>query len=476
MVGAGVGGLAVAARLAHAGHDVVVCEQAAVVGGKLGLVEDSGFRFDTGPSLLTMPQLLAETWDATGGMRSDDPPLVEVDPIAAYRYPDGTAFAAHRDSAAFAAELDAALHQGAGADWLSLEERAAAIWEAVAEPVLGRRLDGWRALLRLARRLDHIGVVAPWQTLAGLGRRQLRDERLRTFLARYATYTGSDPRRAPAALAAIPHAERAFGAWYVPGGLHRLADALTRRIADAGGQVRTGARVVAVTVAGGCAAGVELAGGERVTADAVVANADAAQVYGELVPATVGASEHRRLRRIERSYSAYVVLLGVEGRTPGLHHHTVLFAEDYDAEFDALAAGRYVADPTVYLSVPDDPAVAPEGCEAWFVLVNAPRSDQAAPPADYADRLLDLLAARGLDVRDRVRLRRIRTPRDLADATLTPGGAIYGTSSNGPLAAFLRPRNVADLRGLYLVGGSAHPGGGLPLVLLSARIVADELC
>ena len=177
------------------------------------------------------------------------------------------------------------------------------------------------------------------------------------------------------------------------------------------------------------------------------------------------------------------MLLGVDasrlnGPAARMANHTVLFPTDYDAEFDALFRRpfAYVDDPTIYISVPQDPTVAPEGHQAWFVLVNAPRTDQVwSPPPGYGDRILSLMASRGVEVRDAITLRVERTPADLERDTMTPGGAIYGTSSNGPLAAFLRPPNVTGVDGLYLVGGSSHPGGGLPLVLLSAAIVAREI-
>jgi phytoene dehydrogenase-like protein len=179
-----------------------------------------------------------------------------------------------------------------------------------------------------------------------------------------------------------------------------------------------------------------------------------------------------------------VLLLAVQGRTPGLAHHNVLFPADYDAEFDDVfgAQSQPVRDPTLYVSAPDDPSVRPDGCEAWFVLVNAPRQgvgrgavDWCAPgrATSYGDHLLDLLAHRGLPVRERVLWSQTFTPADLEERTGAVGGAIYGTSSNGAAAAFLRPANRSPVPGLFLVGGSSHPGGGLPLVTLSARIVAD---
>jgi phytoene dehydrogenase-like protein len=241
-----------------------------------------------------------------------------------------------------------------------------------------------------------------------------------------------------------------------------------------------------VLVEGGRAAGVRLADGERVPADVVVCNADAATLYGRLLPRKAPVRRVRAgLRRVTPSSSGVVLLLALRGRTSGLANHTVLFPADYDAEFDALfghrGPTRPVADPTVYVSAPDDPATRPDAdSESWFVLVNAPRHepdggvDWTAPGlADAtADRVLATMADRGLDVRDRVRWRVVRTPADLERETASPGGSIYGTSSNGARAAFLRPGNASPVPGLFLVGGSAHPGGGLPLVTLSAEIVA----
>ena len=477
VVGAGVGGLAAAARLAALGHDVTVCEAQDTVGGKLGLLERDGFRFDTGPSLLTLPHVFTDLFEDTGGWPADLE-LSRLDPVARYRFADGTAFDAAADLDAFCAGLDAALGPGNGDDWRRFTARAAEVWRATRGPFLESPLDGARTMLRLAARQPRdIATIAPGRTLRSLGRRYLRDPRLRMHLDRYATYTGSDPRRAPAALAVVPYVEQAYGGWYVPGGLRRIGDALHERALERGAVVVLGARVVQITTSAGRADGVVLADGRRLPADVVVANADAASVYGSLVSSP---SASRRLARATPSLSGFVLLLAVEGRTPGLAHHNVLFPADYDAEFDALFGPRPrpVEDPTLYVSAPDDPAVRPDGCEAWFVLVNAPRHgpvDWREPglAASYADRLLDLLAARGLPVRDRVRWSEVVTPADLEGRTGSPGGAIYGTSSNGAAAAFLRPANRSPVPGLFLVGGSSHPGGGLPLVTLSARIVAD---
>jgi phytoene desaturase len=475
VIGAGVGGLATAVRLAAAGHRVTVYERAAEVGGKLGRLTAGGFRFDTGPSLVTLPQVFAEVLPELD--------LVELDPIVRHRFADGTVLDSCRDPHEFAARIGVAFGPAAAADWRRLWRRAGRVWDASWRHVLTVPLESPLGVGRLAWRLRDLAAVAPGRTLRGAGRSMLGDPRLRMLLERYATYAGADPRRAPAALIAIPYAELRFGGWYLRGGLAGIADALLARARERGVAVRLGTAVTGIETAAGRVCGVRLAGGQRVPADVVVANADALHVYRDLLPAP------RRLAALaDRSLAGFVVLLGLRGAAGDVEqsavgssaaHHTVYFPRDYDAEFDAVFGGRIAADPAVFVTAAADDAVRPPGTEGWFVLVNAaPQStvDWTVPGrADrYADRILDVLAERGADVRDRVLLRIVRTPADLRDSAGAPGGSIYGTAAHG-LTGLLRPANRGPVPGLFLVGGSVHPGGGLPMVLLSAAIVAAQV-
>jgi len=498
VIGSGMGGLAVAARLSALGHRVLVVERAPTYGGKLARLERDGFVFDTGPSLLTLPAVYRDLFLKTAVRRraaalEENVELVSVDPAFHYRFPDGVELdLPDRSRAGTAQCLDAALGEGRGAQWTALVDHAAAVWSVTRTPFLERPLGSPADLLRQSLRLRDLRTVAPLTSLRRAGRRYLHDPRLQMMLDRYATYSGSDPRRAPAALAVVPYIEQTFGAWHVRGGLAQLARATYERCLERGVAFRFDTDVAQVLVQGSRAAGVVLADGERLDADVVVANADATHLYRDLLPGAVGATALARLRRSTPSSSAFTLMLAVRGRTPGLRHHTVLFPADYDAEFDAMFGPRPtpVADPCVYVCAPDDHLMRPDDDhEALFVLVNAPRHadagdgdvgrsrggvDWTAPglAASYADRILAVMAARGLDLRERLLWREVRTPADLEAATRSPGGSIYGTSSNGARAAFLRPANASALPGLFLVGGSAHPGGGLPLVGLSAEIVA----
>jgi phytoene desaturase len=495
VVGAGMGGLAVSVRLAAQGHDVTVCEQADAVGGKLGRYTRDGFTFDTGPHVLTLPAVYRDLFLTTGAALEECVDLVPVDPVRRYRFADGTVLDLPNASRGrTTTALDAAFGSGAGEQWASLMDRGGQVWDATRGPFLESPVDGARTLLRESRKVRDLRAVAPWQTLRGLGRRYLSDPRPRMLLDRYATYTGSDPRRAPAALVTVAYVEQAFGCWYVRGGLARLGDALHQRVLERGVTVRTGADVARVLIENGRAGGVELADGEAVRADVVVSDADAAHLYRDLVPGAEAAGARRALARTTPSLSGFVMMLALRGRTPDLPHHTVLFPADYDGEFDAVfGTGTHrgrpcpVEDPAVYVSAPDDAANRPDDDhEAWFVLVNAPPHspndhsrgidwDEQGLAQSHAERLLQVMAECGLDVRDRLLWHEVRTPADLQRATRSVGGSLYGTSSNGARAAFLRPSNRSPVPGLFLVGGTAHPGGGLALVGMSAAIVAQQI-
>ena len=488
VVGAGAGGLTAAMRLAALGHQVTICEASDRTGGKVARYERDGFVFDTGPSLFTLPAVYREAFNSTGASFDEAVNLRPLDIAFGYHWADGTtADLPGVDPGRIAASLGSALGGRAESDWRALIERAGRIWQITRRPFLESPLEGTSTLLRLARNPAQVRTVAPWSSLRALGRSYLHDPRLVTLLDRYATYTGSDPRRAPAALATVPYVEQAFGAWHLGGGITTLADALTQRCREVGVEIRTGTDITALSTDSHGVRSVTTSTGEVIDADIVVANSDATHLYGDLVTDPRARSARRRLERVTPSLSGFVILLAARGRTEGIRHHNVWFPEDYDAEFDDIFSrdARPVRDPTIYACVPDDPLMRPDDDhESWFLLINAPRHGRGAGcidwerpgrAEDYADHVLATLADRGIDLRPRMLWRELRTPADLQRSTRAPGGSIYGSSSNGARAAFLRPANISPVPGLYLVGGSAHPGGGLPLVGLSAQIVIDAI-
>ncbi len=467
VVGAGVGGLAAGVRLAAAGHGVTVVEQSGGAGGKAGRWESEGFAFDTGPSLLTMPWVFEELFADTGLPLADSGvELMRVEPVTRYHFADGSTVELSAD---LPASLDAleAWSPGAGSDWVGFLGTCAAMWRASGpfltgpppwpprRPAAGDAAPDPRDFLR----------VRPWHTLRTLARAHARDARLRMVIERFATYAGADPRRAPAALAVAGYVEHAFGAWHVRGGIHELVTALERRLEALGGTLRFDTRVDALLLSGRRVSGVSTATGP-IGADAVVWSGDALALDRLLGRPTQPEPE--------RSLSGFVLMLGLRGRTPGLVHHTIEFPADYDAEFDDLfGARRLVRDPVVYISAScaSDPSQAPDGDENWFVLVNAPAGAELRPAEldDYEGELLDRLG-----VAARVVVRAHRTPADLERETGAIGGAIYGAAPHGRLGTLRRPGPVVrGVDGLYRAGGTAHPGGGLPLVALSGRVVAE---
>lgn len=471
VVGAGVGGLCASIRLAAAGHQVTVLERNTVAGGKLAERERDGFRFDTGPSLMTLPELFADVVALAGLTLADELDLVRLDPQFRYHWTDGATLDVADDPAVSAANADA-LRAGNGAALRRFLARSERIWTIAERTFLAGPMErSWQMFTRMRSPLDLLGID-PLRSLHGAAARCFRDERLVQWAGRYATYSGSSPYRAPATLACIAHVEAGHGCWYPMGGLGALGDVLVKAAGKVGVTIRCGVEVTGLQVdrTARAVTGAVTAGGE-VVPGSVIANVDAVHLYRDLLP---DASALRRVRRAERSGSGVVILAGVHGRTPGLAHHNIWFSPSYRAEYDDLDHGRPSDDPTIYACVSSvtDASQAPAGDENWFLLVNLPPGPLAEPDA-YAARVLARLAERGVDLRDRLAFTELITPTDLEDRYRADGGAIYGTSSNGRRAAFVRPGNVAPYRGLHLVGGSSHPGGGLPMVATSGRIVAD---
>lgn len=460
VVGGGVGGLAVAIRLRVRGHDVTVLERHAVPGGKLAVLERDGFVFDTGPSLVTLPHVYDELLRRAGTTLADEVDLVRLDPQFRYRWPSGRT-------------LDVT---DAGCDvpgYAAFVARGRTIWDVSERTFFAGPMSNPWSLARRMRSPRDLLDIDPLRTLHDAATDAFGDDReMAQWAGRYATYSGSSPYRAPATLACIAHVEREYGCWYPMGGLGALRDAFVRVAGRVGVRIECGSDVRSVIATPDRVQGLVLADGRIVHADVVVSNADATHLYRDLLPDDAAL---RKVRRATPSTSGFVICAGVRGHTPDVTHHGIWFSDDYRREYDELDAGRLPDDPTIYACVSSvtDPTQAPAGHENWFLLVNVPaglRLDRDAATRQVFDRL----AAHGVDLRDRVLFTETIVPSDLEERFRSPGGSIYGTSSDGRRAAFVRPANRGSRRGLYLVGGSSHPGGGLPLVTMSARIV-DEM-
>ena len=476
VVGAGVGGLAAAIRLRALGHRVTMFERNDVVGGKLAAYVRDGYTFDIGPSLVTLPHVFDDVFRAAGTTLDEQVDLVRLDPQFAYHWTDGSALTVPDGDDATAAAFEE-FAPGAGEQWQAFDDRGRRIWDVADRTFFAGPMSNPLALAKRMRSPFDLTAIDPLRTLQRSAESFFDDPRLVQWAGRYATYSGSSPYAAPATLACIPHIEARFGCWYPVGGLDALRAALERVARDIGVEIRTGVDITRLVtepgIADGPVTGVELPDGSTEAAEIVIANTDAEHLYADLLP---DAAALKRVRRAHRSTSGFVMCIGARGLSAGLHHHNVWFSPDYRAEYDHLDAGRLADDPTIYACVSSvtDVSQAPDGCENWFLLVNTP-PDVDVDAAAYGDLVLDRLAGRGVDLRPRAEFVHTMTPADIARRYRSPGGAIYGTSSNGKRAAFVRPANRGARRGLYLVGGSSHPGGGLPLVTTSAKIVTDMI-
>ena len=489
VIGAGMGGMMTAARLAKAGHKVTVYEASDRHGGKCRTEWIGNYAFDTGPSLLTLPAVYRDFFQRTGEVMGRVLELIPVSPSFDYRFSDGKSvkFANLSRNETLAA-ITESFGPEAGHEWDRVMRTAEAMWDVSREPFIESELRSIASLLKRPTLLRDLRVIAPWKSLRGL---KIQDIHLRNILDRYATYSGSDPRVAPAVLASIAFVEEAFGAWHIKGGVGKLADAVYQRCLDRGVNFEFNSPVSAINHNGKCVTGLALADGRTLGYEVVVANADASLVYNKLITGKVLKLKRTRknLDKAEPSLAGFSLLLGLRPaeKPTGLSHHNILFPKDYDQEFEDIFNRKVpVADPTIYICAPNDDAMVKHpGHEAWFVLVNAPRHDVNGGDGfnwndkdanhRYAMKIIDTIEAHGISVRDRLEVLEIRTPADLERTVMAPGGSIYGTSSNGARSAFLRAKNRSPLKGLYCVGGSAHPGGGLPLVGLSAEIVSQAV-
>jgi len=486
IVGAGLGGLACAVRLAAAGLEVHVFEQSSAPGGKAGTLSLGPFRFDTGPSLLTMAFVVDELFADAGVDRRERLQIEPLEVLCRYWFSDGSTLDTASDPSAVAERLDAL-------GWASREQVEAyfascrRIWDAAAEFFLLRPLAnplqtvrevGLGRALRALADLRHLDARRTMhQANAGF----FADPRVTQLFDRRATYAGSSPYLAPATLNIIQHVDYALGGFVIGGGVWSLVQALHALAEELGVEFHFEARVERILTADRRVDGVQVSG-ERIACDAVVSNADVNLTYADLLEDT-RSRPARRYAGLEPSSSAIVFYWGVRGEHPEVDVHNILFSADYPAEFDDLFANHTCHhDPTVYIYVsskyaPDD---APESCENWFVMVNAPH-DRGQDWAAETERMRAVVTAKirerlGIDLAGMIEESACLTPPDLERATGSRHGSIYGISSNSQWAAFQRQRNRSEVhRGLYFCGGSAHPGGGMPLVLLSGKMAAEHV-
>jgi 1-hydroxycarotenoid 3,4-desaturase len=481
VVGAGMGGLSAALKLAGQGVEVEVIEAQAGPGGKVGVASVGGVEFDTGPSVLTMIPTLREVFAGAGTRLEEELSLVSGEgPTFRYMYPTGEVVEVFERPGRTLASVRDALGPKAAGELEGFLDYSRQIWEAARPNFVEGEAPNIGSMFKLGfTKLGQVMKIDPFNTMWGAICQRVQDERLRWLLARYATYNGSNPMEAPATLNCIAWVELGEGGYGVRGGMRELPRAMERVAKRLGVRFRYNSPVRSLWVERGRVMGVRLEGGEEIHASAVVVNADVGLLRERLLPAGVDAGLGEAQ---EPSMSGWTGVLraGLGQVAGGRVAHTVLFPRAYMREFeDIFERGRVPVEPTVYLCAQSVSHGAPGwgDAEPVFVMVNAPCEPVrgATSPEVWAQLeqvVMARLEAAGLKAASDELVWR-RTPTDLAVQYPGSRGSIYGAASNSPMAAFKRPANrVKGLPGLYLASGSAHPGGGVPMCLLSGQTAA----
>lgn len=475
IIGAGLGGLATSCLLAQNGHQVTIIEKNSSPGGKINKIAVDGFHFDTGPSLLTMPFILEKLFEYCGAKVTDYIDIQPIDPICRYFYPNGIQFDCYQDTGLNTAQIQEFAPDDVQSykQFLSYAEE---LYKHTKEAFLFNPLYGLSDFGSL--NFTNFFKIDAFQTVSERVDKMFESHELRKFFKRFTTYNGSSPYRAPATLNVISHVELSFGGYYLNGGMFSLIEALTSLATSKGVTIIYGTEIAKINTADKIITGITDINNNFYEADLVVSNSDASETYLQLINKNnISTLKRKRIANVEPSCSGFVLLLGIDKTYNALRHHNIFFSEDYRHEFEQIFEDKTMPDdPTIYIANTSytNTRHAPEGGSNLFVLVNAPylnnRINWEKQQGQYKEKVIQKLQERGLaNLCDHIQFSETITPKDFYRNYRSNKGSIYGTSSNSKMAAFIRPKNKCrSIKGLYLVGGSTHPGGGIPLVILSA--------
>lgn len=474
VIGAGIGGLASAVRLAHKGYSVDVYEANDYPGGKLSEIKLGDYRFDAGPSLFTMPELVDELYHLTG--KENTFRYKKLDTVCNYFFEDGTTLSAHSSPEKFAEESE----KKTGVkkeDVLKHLKKSAFIYNSTAFLFLERSLHKLKSYLSLEVLLSVLKLpfLHIYTTMNKLNRKQLKNDKMTQLFNRYATYNGSNPYKAPGILHIIPHLEFNQGAFFPDKGMHTITLSIYDLAKSLGVNFHFNSAVTKINVTNKKATGVTV-NGQKENASLVVCNMDVVPAYRFLMK---DQKQPEKILKQERSSSALIFYWGINGSFPELDLHNIFFSGNYEKEFSHLFNDKDVfTDPTVYVNITSKENVkdAPEGKENWFTMINVPYNegqDWEKIKKEARKNILNKLSkALGREIEPLIQCEEILEPRTIESKTQSFKGALYGTSSNDQMAAFFRHPNFSrNIKDLYFCGGSVHPGGGIPLALSSAKIV-----
>ncbi|MCC5907943.1 MAG: phytoene desaturase [Balneolaceae bacterium] len=482
VIGAGLGGLASASLLAKRGYRVSVFEKNSSEGGKMQQIWSDGYRFDTGPTLFTMPYLLEKLFSKCGYSLNEYLEYNSLNPLCRYFYSDGVIFDSFSEREKALEQIKSFAPEDADA-YIRFLKRSEEIYNHTSDAFIYNPLYGIRDIARLNVR-EFLDIDA-FTTVSDKVDEFVSSDYLRKFFKRFATYNGSSPYQAPATLNVIPHIEINQGGYYVNGGMYNIARAMRILAERMGVTFHFNKGVQSVITRKKRATGVLLETGTEVSCDILFSNADASETLLNLLPErSVSKSRKEKQKQIEPSCSGFVLLLGCRKKWPHLKHHNIFFSDDYRIEFNEIFEHYMLpSDPTIYVANTSvtEPDHAPPGSSNLFVLVNAPYLHESQNWSEmvpnYKEKIINILESKGLEgLGDSIEFTKTITPTDFFKLYNSNRGSIYGTSSNNKTAAFARPRNkFGQMKNVYLVGGSTHPGGGIPLVIQSALNAVEIL-
>lgn len=480
IIGAGVAGIATAIRLALKGYRVEVFEANGYPGGKLSVLEMDEFRFDAGPSLFTMPQYVDELFKLAGKNPEDYFKYQKLDTVCRYFYEDGTQFTAYADADKFANEINKATGESVEAV-KKYQANSGNIYNITNHVFLEKSLHNIKTYLSrdALQSIFKFAQIDAFRTMHKANDASFKSDYMVQFYDRYATYNGSNPYTAPATLNVIPHLEQHYGAYFPDDGMYSIITSLVKLAESLWVKFYYRSPVDEIVLKDGKVEGIKV-NDKLITGDLVVSNMDVWFTYSKLLKAHSHLHPKKTLNQ-ERSSSALIFYWGIRKQFKELDLHNVFFSTDYKAEFDHIWKKKSIFhDPTVYLNIsskykPDD---APEDCENWFVMINVPANTGQDWDSMIIEARLNILRKLtrilGEHVSDLILCESILDPWGIESKTSSYQGSLYGTSSNSKFAAFLRhPNKSPKISNLYFCGGSVHPGGGIPLCLLSAKIVSD---
>lgn len=477
IVGAGIAGIASSIRMAVKGFQVKVFEANSYAGGKLSSFEKDGFRFDAGPSLFTMPQLVTELFELAGRDPKDYFEYIKLDEICHYFWEDGTRLTAYSDTRLLATEMKKKLDEPTQ-NVIEHLKASAEKYEITEKLFLNRSLHLLSTYFNKDALKGYLNAhkLEVFRTMDEANKRRFKNPKSVQLFNRYATYNGSDPYQTPATMNIIPHLEFNIGSFFPTEGMVSITNSLVKLAQELGVQFYFNTKIKEIIIKNGKATGLYHI--EKEDFDVVISNMDVVNSYQKLLPK---ANQPKRILKQPKSSSALIFYWGIKQKFLELGLHNIFFSDDYRAEFDHIFNKKMLSgDPTVYVNItsklkPDD---APPNAENWFVMINVPNNDGQ----DW-DKLIEqsrtaiiqkLSRILKVDVLKLIACEELLDPRSIEAKTSSSQGALYGNSSNNRFAAFLRHSNFSSqYSNLYFVGGSVHPGGGIPLCLLSAKIVSE---